>query len=72
MLVTKQMTVAIDVHIMEKKYYGSQWLPLTVWLPTFFKISSLCSAEKKKLKQVWNDMRVSKSGQDFILGELTL
>ncbi len=23
-----------------KKFYGSQWVPETVWLPTFFKISS--------------------------------
>ncbi len=35
MLVTKQLTVAIDFHSMDKKYHGSQWLPSTL-----FKISS--------------------------------
>ncbi len=31
MLATKHLTVAIDLHTMEKKHYGSQWLPSTVW-----------------------------------------
>ncbi len=35
---TKQLMVPIDFHSMEK-YYGNQWGPATVWLPTFFKIS---------------------------------
>ncbi len=34
----KKLTAAIDFYSMEKEYYGSQWLPSTVWLPTFFKI----------------------------------
>ncbi len=34
MLVIKQLS-----YVMFFPYYGSQWLPLTVWLPTFFKIS---------------------------------
>jgi len=37
MLITKQL------HIMNKKYYGSQWGPKTVWLPTFFKTSYFVS-----------------------------
>ncbi len=41
MLVTKQLTVAIDFHSMEKTYYESQWIPSTVWLPTF-KVNILC------------------------------
>ncbi len=31
MLVNTQLTVAIE------KYYGSQWVPSTVWLPTYLK-----------------------------------
>ncbi len=31
MLVTKQLTVAIDFHSMDKKYHGSQWLPSTLF-----------------------------------------
>jgi len=39
-LAFKQLTpVAIDFHTWEKKIL-SQWLFSTVWLPTFFKISS--------------------------------
>ncbi len=35
MLVTNQLTVAIDFHSMKKKkYYGNQWLSSTVWLVT--------------------------------------
>ncbi len=43
MLVTKQLTAAIDFHSMEKnKYYESQWGPVwsTVWLLAFLKTSS--------------------------------
>ncbi len=48
------------------KYYGSQWLPSTVWLPSFFKISYFCVQlkKKKKLIQVWNKRRVSKLWQN--------
>ncbi len=38
MQIAEQLTVAIDFSNMEK-IYGSQWLPSTAWLPTFFKIS---------------------------------
>jgi len=31
------MTVPTDFHNMKKKYYVCQWLPSTIWLPTFFK-----------------------------------
>jgi len=43
-----------------EKYYGSQWGPSTVWLPTFFKISSFVFSRRKKFIQVWNNLRVSK------------
>ncbi len=37
------MMVAFNFHSMEKNiYYGRQWLPATVWLPTFLKISFVC------------------------------
>jgi len=32
-----------------KKYYGSQWVPSTVWIPTFFKISSFVFHRKKEI-----------------------
>ncbi len=48
MLVAKQLTVAIDFHNMKKKYNGSQWLPSNIWLPTFFKISSMQYVQHKK------------------------
>ncbi len=32
----------------------------TFWLPKFFKISSFMFHRRKKVKQVWNDMRMSK------------
>ncbi len=35
---TKQLLVAIDFHRIFLPNYGRQWLPATVWLPTFFKI----------------------------------
>ncbi len=38
--VIKQLIVAIDFHCIISPYYRSQWLPSTIWLPTFFKISS--------------------------------
>ncbi len=35
--------VAFNFHSMEKNiFYGRQWLPATVWLPTFLKISFVC------------------------------
>ncbi len=44
----------------------------TVWLPTFFQISSFVFNRRKKLLQVWNDIRVSKWWQLSSLGELFL
>ncbi len=48
MLVTKQLTSIA----WEKKSYGSQWLPATVWLKTFFKISYFVFDRRNKLIQV--------------------
>jgi len=31
----------------KKKYYGSHWGPLTVWLPTFFKIPSFVLSRRQ-------------------------
>ncbi len=31
-----------------EKYYGGQWLPAIVWLPTFSKISSFVFNRRKK------------------------
>jgi len=42
-----------------KKYYGSQWGPLTVWFPTFFKLSYSVFNRIKKFIQVWINLRVS-------------
>ncbi len=39
MLVTKQLMVALDFHSIFFSYYGCQWLPSSVWAPTFFKTS---------------------------------
>ncbi len=49
-----------------EKCNGSQWGPSTFWLPAFFKISSFIFNIRKKLIQVWNDMRVSKWWQNLI------
>ncbi len=46
-------------------YYGSQWCPKTVWLQTFFKISSFVFGRTKKVIQVWNYLWVSKWRQNF-------
>ncbi len=41
MLIIKQLLVAIDSFFFVCFFiYENQWLPATVWLPTFFKISS--------------------------------
>jgi len=52
-----QLTVAID--LLWEQYYGSQWVPSTIYLTTFFKISFMFS-RRKKLIQVWNNVSVSK------------
>jgi len=51
------ITAQIDFHNRKKKYYGSQWVPSIVWLSEF-KIFSFVF-NRKKLIQVWNNMRVS-------------
>jgi len=37
-------------------YYGSQWGPSTVWLPTFFKMYSFVFGRRKKFIQDWNNL----------------
>ncbi len=37
----------------------------TTWLPTFFKISYFVFSKRKKFKQVWNNLRVSKWQNNF-------
>ncbi len=65
------MMVAIDFHYMERKYYGSQWLPSTVWLQAFFKLYFVCvCVQKKKDNYKWNNMRVMTECSFF--GELSL
>ncbi len=63
MWVTKQLTVAIDLHSIFPPYYGSQWIPSTVWLLTFFKMSSFVLKIRNKPMQVWNNLKVSKEWQ---------
>lgn len=54
---------------------GSHWLPwygkkyyVTLWLLTFFKRSSFVFRRRKKLVQVWNNLRMSKWWQNLIFG----
>ncbi len=49
MWVTKQLLVPSDFHIYIFFYYQSQWGPATVWLPTFFKISSFVFSTRIKI-----------------------
>ncbi len=67
MTVTRQLLVAIDFHSMEKKYYGSQWLRQLFGYTHFSKYFLLCSTEKKKFIQLWNNMRVSKWWQNAVI-----
>jgi len=47
---------------------GVYWGPTTVWLPAFKKkISSFVFSTRKKLIQVWNNIRVSKKMKKKIL-----
>ncbi len=48
-------------------YHGSQCCPKTVWLQTFFKISSFVYSRTKTFIQVWNYLRVSKLWHNFHL-----
>ncbi len=48
MLVTTRLLVAINLHSKEK-YYGSQWLPANVWLPTLFETFFLCVQQNKEI-----------------------
>ncbi len=54
MFVTKLLLNAM------KKYYGYQWEPETVWLPTLLMISSVVFCRRKKLIELWNNLRVNK------------
>ncbi len=68
MLVTKtHFGFWIDFHGIFSPYYGSQWLPSIVWLPTFFKIHvySFLFNRRKKLIPVWNNLSMSTWWQDF-------
>ncbi len=51
--------------LVTKNYYRSQWGPSTVWLHSFFKISSSMFNRIKKFTDVWNILRVSKWWQNF-------
>ncbi len=63
--VVLKLMVAIDFHCMEKKYYGIQWGPRTVWLHTFFTICFFVFSRRKKFIQVWNSLTVSKLWWNF-------
>ncbi len=67
MLVTKQLPVAIDLYGMEK-YCWSQWLPASVSVLAFFKISSSVFRRRKKLIQVEDEQTmISFSSLKYIL-----
>ncbi len=59
MLVIKQLLVPIELNSIFSPYYGSQWLPAIVWLPTFFKISSFVFNKRKKVIHVWNNLSLN-------------
>jgi len=61
MSVTKQILPPIYYHSRKNKYYGSQWGggARSVWLLTFFQISSFVFSRIKKFIQVWNYLRLS-------------
>ncbi len=62
-----------ETYIVLFSFYQSQCEPATVWLPTFFKISSFVFSTRNKLIQVWDKMRVSKIMTEIkYLGELSL
>jgi len=73
MLETKQLMDPIDFHSIFFSYYGSQWGPSNVWLPTCFKISSFVLNRRKKLLQVLEQLEGEKMLTEFVfLDELTL
>ncbi len=45
----QMVDVANEFHGIFSPYYGSQWVPETVWLPAFFRISSFVLNRPKKL-----------------------
>ncbi len=49
MLVIKQLMVLTDFTLVFFPYYGSQWLPSTVQLHTFFKIIFFCVQQRKEI-----------------------
>ncbi len=61
MLVTKQLTVAIDFHntfFHTMEINENRWGPETC-LFTFFKISSFVLSRRMKLIQIWKNLRVT-------------
>jgi len=48
----KQLMYPTDFHSIFFSYHGSQWGPSTVWLPTFFEISSFVFNRKKEIYTV--------------------
>ncbi len=59
MLVTKQLTVAIDFHSKEKNTTEVNGFRELFKLPTLFKISSFVLNRRKKPTQVWKKWRVN-------------
>jgi len=49
----------------KNKYYECQWGLSTLWLPTFFKLSSFVFNRRKKFIRFWNNLKVSKLWQNF-------
>ncbi len=66
---TEQFCGTIDFHSIFFFFscHGSQCCPKTVWLQTFFKISSFVFSRTKTFIQVWNYLRVSKLWHNFHL-----
>ncbi len=58
-LLTLHLMEAIDFHCIFSILW-SQCFPWTVWLPSFFKISSFVANRRTKLLQIWNNLRASK------------
>jgi len=49
-------TQFIDFHSLINFYYGSQWGPSTVWLPTFFKIYYFVCVREKEIHTVLEEL----------------
>ncbi len=68
----EEWLVAIDLHWFFYPYYGCQWLPATVWFPTFLIVSSFVFNRRNKFIQVWNSFRVSKLWHNFFMSGWTI